>query len=495
MPWRLEQLQLHFYNGCDNRWQLFREGLEKPQRGTDSGPYFRIQIAALLTTIRTAFEPKLGKRRSAKLRREVIIDLRNFDEEIQEMASQFSAFLKEALREEGVTNKALASAISSEGQWSVPRDAMATLLSLLPIARDWDIYGWLHPMSTSIKRFEPECYWWRRFAYHVRFEPHSNPTDDQPLKDRSVYLRMFSEDPFSEEAQCQKKLEPIPPNTNPTREIPYFDFAKSPIRDRADNLRKKMTDEEWKLYQLYAAVVDSAQQSGVSEATSYFFVFPIIACGYYHFLELKMVSTGDSHSESLEDSYAFVRNRFFRHDAYEYHVMKESIRELLVQIRLSAFQHHVANWIAQNAYRILSARILDPNLAVECFCKSAPLINEMRAIVTPDGVWCHAGRDEDDTSDASRVWKVLKRWGMVSRDCVRNWGRKECSIFVSDIIDLPASNYRRVTIGGVAEIWLFREADSKFALDFFEGTNELRLAEQFEVVQERVRRVWSVGGR
>lgn len=529
IKWKLERIQLFFYNGCDNRWAMFEEGLSEAEHIDIINPesFYRIQVSRLLTTIRKALVEQAKVTKSVDVppayaqRSEFSVDLSGTNTDLKEA---FVTYCSTALDREGISDPKLKVALGDLGanrKAVIPGGHLtANLLSVLPIARDWDVVGYLHPMSTGRARFMPEEYWWRSFGYRVSFRTpasdNRNRGDHQPLAD-DVFLQLLGDPTKTKDKYYDGKEFEIDPD--PTKEIEYFAFAKSPSREQIKDgatIQARMTSEEFELYRLYGKVIDATQQKEASSTTtrgsSFYVVYPVIACGYYHFFQLEVRPNGKPLDQArLLDGCMDAFQQLLSVKGSSYHIFKESIRELLVQIRLSAFQHHVATWMTNRRAFILESNHPD-EFACTCFCELAPLLNEMRAITRDNRAWSHCEnstispqmtKGEDKISGILRMWREVEECDTtvsnnevtevrIQRETSIEWGDTEVK---QQAVWLKQERYRIVDIQSAQiKMWLFHKGqESPFDEECFAGTNERRLVEQFEMVRERMRRFWYAG--
>ncbi|MBX3670125.1 MAG: hypothetical protein KF778_17120 [Rhodocyclaceae bacterium] len=502
--WIVKRIELLFYNACENRWEMFQESGEIRRERYDplADAFSRRQIQGLLETVRSIFS-KIHKIDGSRIwckgdainqREGEIRFLLSLDGDTG-FGKDFLAYCEKALEGEGVDDVTLLKELRSSGTVvSVPFPSALNLVSVLPVAFDWDVFGALGAKSTgarskTVDEYLDDAgihndYLYRFFVYCVQHKRNGDGSFDA-----SVQLAAAGE---GGSARSGNK-------------VPYADFVQIRCRE--------MSGDEKNLYHYYSRIIDEFQASTKAgddprSSLTYYAVYPIIACGYKHYLQLEVEPCGESGvPHGVEDSGGMVLdcyeafNAWFTAHRADYLIFKESLRELLVQIRLSAFNHRVTNWIIDNRERILRSK--DPRReSVECFSMFAPQINEMMAIEAERRFWGHVpSRERDDHSCPVR--RVLRPWREFEFEIAPAGGGAETSDFGqsqawTDVLkkeicihgDPPVSVLVASISSHRINICICPTQSNEVLNECFTGTNLRRLEEQFFAVQNRILKLW-----
>lgn len=562
--WEILRIGLAFYDGISNRWITYHEPLVVESARSSPTAYYRDQLTTLLKTVR---EVLLAKQHSTfprikGLRKATISVPEHL--RVPEKRPYWNSYVircLQILQDDRIGHRELYRRLKSllkKDSATFTEEEVAYLGSILPVARDWDIYGCLHPMSTGKYRFEPEDYWWRFFCYQLTFIGTPEMKESNPLIGRSVRLNLMGDAPRATSRPVHNHVgrKEYINRLNSDELFNYFEFAKGCSEKKAHPIMEGQLGMEVRLngqeqvdlkevehYRSYAAFIDTLQQDsevpkGSKEAL--YAVYPVIACGYYHFFHVLLrppqneelrnappVRVLQSCFDTFSGISAFGADNVSPVQPGERLVLKESLREILVQIRLSAFDHLVGQFMHRNRKRIYGSD--DPDeWAVRCFCQLAPMINEMRAAIAPTvGVWSHYYGSKSDLKRTSKkirkllrenvadspvemekfdVNSVLRPWTNIWEEVYQDHHNltKEAAVDLLKQHVPPVGNsiYREAEIqntgvdGCVISLWLFHNDLSRasaFDYECFWGTNQQRLQEQYDLVRDRMLRFWNAG--
>ena len=528
--WKVDRIELAFFHACENRWELFQTNAnangwnslydrEHPQK------FFKRQIGQLLNTIREAMQRAFQgtfEFFDEKDDRQICLDFTSLKNESEPALRNFCTFCRyqiESDRPGGSNSSApeddselnrLLNCIETSEEYkallSECRAEISTLVASLPIAHDWDIFGKLKPMSTDENTLKPTSFWNQSFVYRVTRSEADAKTKQQnsereyPIPEYDYQLQICGNIDFlkRQEVPISDVLEVIDVmiGTN------FYKYCKP---------SGKQGEVKIDLYRIYGKVLDEIQEKcfnssceEVEANTIYYCVIPIVACGYCHFVQivLKKEKDGIDPSISLNELYGTFNRVLNKRGSFALKrlMLKESARELLVQIRISAFQTYVNKWIRDHKKEIDTATSHELVFLInKCFCSYCPYLNEIRAIYWNDTVWYHFAeqtgidvqlRSDNQPSDQSPALS-------------QGWSSREGSIEAMPEINelfkggryiiskLDSFNEPQGKAQPEMELCLTMKTKDPFTNLCFERTNMMRLKDQYDWLVNRMSWQWN----
>jgi hypothetical protein len=357
--WNIYRFELVLFNALQNRWQLFQERSHKDEKS-----FYRREIQALLRSVRQATalhcrRPVGGSKRPSSTRLFGCADANAYSAatglcrlNLTHLVEFFDNFriphqqrrsmvekVEETLRDDKIFGPAVRNILQAMKNGrnvnrSVSRGVCLDLLSALPLKRDWDVYGRIQfprpaGKSRSSDRGDLGLAARRLFAYKITLEEPRADGKFATRAERALGYNVFLDFPQAECALAR---------------------TSRSFSGRYYNLVGDVSNELAGWYGFYGHMVDALQVALADPVPDdqtvprdiYVISYPLRICGWDHFLQLyvRPVSNGRAYAAAeLEADWGSTGG--IAGSAYDTAVFKECLRELLVQIRIAAFQRFV----------------------------------------------------------------------------------------------------------------------------------------------------------
>ncbi|MGH8646654.1 MAG: hypothetical protein ACREX4_20240, partial [Gammaproteobacteria bacterium] len=385
--WEIYRFELVFLNPEENRWQMFQEAVSQsggstasqpgtasqPNQGggeNDVGATYRKQAQELLTWVREAVTKEIHRSPHSKITARKTLDMVNINvtamkEQLKRLCSDdFDKFIKRAitttentLESQGLSAgpfKDLFNAISDGTGRQYPliplkqTDAL-NLVSAMFVAREWDIFGRLSfPISQETKENPATV---GTFAYSIVYPGEKNAensTNAETALGYQVCLYLAG-----------------------TRQLKATGQSYYRVCSDVNELEQSRYCFSGRLLDALHSGLAGKDVAELPKGRFHVRCFPLRICGYDHFLQIYLrptngVTGGLDRYVASDIPELFERNYVNGKPPKTYIVLKECLRELLVQMHIAVFQHHVAQELARYA-RALKFHEVD-----EIFCRHAP---------------------------------------------------------------------------------------------------------------------------
>lgn len=459
--WELYRIELVFFNSRDNRWQLFQETTSPPDNVRSPQGFYRRQIYSMLKDMRQVFKLQFADKRDAtgnviqtpfqsasitnqrpvEINLGPLLDGLDHANATNEARKVIVDNVRDSWKAEGLGNTSNVDYLLHSIEHGRRKRCELTytealdLMTCLPFLRHWDIYGSIDPFHKDFAARHPNFVLTPFFTYKILVRPPATPMANcETLLNYNVDLEF--------------------PGSTPIQ--PFYTFC----RDVAD-----LASPEAQWYACYGHLVDQIQFALAAPAQDrkvMVAAYQLRVCGWDHYLQLyfRRIDGMDATAGELAKALTMLGGVFTRTT-----ILKECLREFLVQIRIAAFQGYVSDEIGRQSLPDSTEEI--PGWVGEFFCKHAHNLVQVDWMRCADKWFGYPPAGGDQTP----------MWGVLPEPPPEH-----------DVQD-----YRKVLVWSEPNIEAWTPWEKRYSLDFenvldpvFAGTSRQRLQEQFEWLTARI---------
>lgn len=480
---KIYRLELAYFNPAENRWQLFQEYFDEANNNKQDEfeLLFCSMAQNLLKSLRKSIEDKnqktkavqvlnlnnendqqnhlciegksiMAKLQEAARKRKRIGDNASLANLLDEIKKKHQKIAKSQKKQKKLFDR-LFEAIQKKENVCFDRKEVTQLLSGLFIAPHWDVFGRISFPPTTPTPYSISGASMREMDVEIEYimnmssvplavnKPDFDRVEKEigPLKGKKRQI-----DKIHKVLGYSVRLKlAYPQKSNAAIQdvsLPYFQFCHAP--DGNELIWYTFYAYLFDLFQRYLLPVPEPDNKVNLK------VLPLRICGYDHFIHIY-------YSEEKTDLW----------EGNQYVIIKECVRELLVQMHISAFQYYSELDLKQK-------RVFDSIALRKIFCKNAPTLVRMDYAKHPEGQGNRKGNKEfryrEKEGAGFKEWEL----GTANAEPPKD---QEDSPHIARIDNPPITMYIP---------W---EDDNRYLSleDFFKTTGEQRLREQWIWLQRR----------
>jgi hypothetical protein len=402
-PWEITRFEFVYFNRRHKRWQIWQEPPQASaelaaSEAANSRPLYRRQFQQLLRIVRDCFQALLtGLDEKSRF-----VMPSSFGESLQFKIGYdkvlgkdltfwkgFLSYCSKSLELYGagspdldqlLNDQHLATFSTTELSHKIKRREALDLISILPILRDWDLFGCWHRAWIDDQRLAPDNWGfpprqaaagqWIEPFYIARLRYTDQPSSPESPLDNEIPTQVICTDLGAGENGIRLVF--------PERD--FFDPIYCTI-PRNENLL---------LYRSYAYLYDRLQQA-LTSTTSFIISYPVVCLSRTHFLQIQITRSGQQQA-SVEDLWHDWMTAV--HPLFWSPHVKQFLSEELQRISLSTFQ---AMWSTSLQKRVgrgdAELRVDD---LIETFCDQAYSLVPLRAIRHGGRRWDYQRYNKED---------------------------------------------------------------------------------------------------